>query len=348
MAAPELWQEALSKVAQATESVGSFLYPRNQVASMLQLPVSDNMREYIDAYVEGGWFNSDPRVPPGWRTAESGQVIMRDHHLMTPQEYNSSFFFHEFERAWGALDWLAVSFNAAGNLWCLVLRSSAAQGVLPESFDPLLMAFARHLSRVVDLASVLNGQQNAEQIAFFEQMGMAAALLDWRGKLVALSTKAESLLKDGLRVKNGDIHVRDTATDLSLRDAILAAASGKRNRDDVVVVHREGRRPLLIQVTGLPPTLSDAFGRGRVLLRFFDTDVSATVSPEILRRTFGLTGAEARLAARLADERSLASVADELGISIETARTQLRTIFRKTDTHKQSDLISLMAALPAG
>lgn len=55
-----------------------------------------------------------------------------------------------------------------------------------------------------------------------------------------------------------------------------------------------------------------------------------------------LTPAEARLARRLAEGRSLKEAAAEFGVSINTVRMQLRNVFAKTGTRRQADLVRLM------
>jgi DNA-binding CsgD family transcriptional regulator len=59
----------------------------------------------------------------------------------------------------------------------------------------------------------------------------------------------------------------------------------------------------------------------------------------VLRDRFGLTPSEARLARRLVTGESLRSAALALNVSYETARTALKVIFAKTDTHRQSELV---------
>jgi DNA-binding CsgD family transcriptional regulator len=62
-----------------------------------------------------------------------------------------------------------------------------------------------------------------------------------------------------------------------------------------------------------------------------------------LARAFGLTPAEARLASRLVDEDSVETAADKLGVTYETARKTLKSIFAKTNTHRQAQLVALAA-----
>ena len=70
-------------------------------------------------------------------------------------------------------------------------------------------------------------------------------------------------------------------------------------------------------------------------------------SIDLLRCRFGLTPAEARLALQLVAGEALRSAAVKLGISYETARTELKNIFNKTGTCRQAELvIVLVTALP--
>jgi DNA-binding CsgD family transcriptional regulator len=70
-------------------------------------------------------------------------------------------------------------------------------------------------------------------------------------------------------------------------------------------------------------------------------------SIDLLRCHFGLTPAEARLALQLVAGETLRSAAAKLGISYETARTHLKTVFNKTGTCRQAELVIVLAtALP--
>jgi len=70
-------------------------------------------------------------------------------------------------------------------------------------------------------------------------------------------------------------------------------------------------------------------------------------SIDLLRRHFGLTPAEARLALHLIAGETLRSAEAKLSITYETARTHLKNIFSKTGTCRQAELVVvLVAALP--
>lgn len=65
----------------------------------------------------------------------------------------------------------------------------------------------------------------------------------------------------------------------------------------------------------------------------------------LLRHTFDLTPAEAKLATRLANGETVEIVSDSLGITKSTARNQLKAVFAKLGIHRQAELVSLISAM---
>lgn len=72
---------------------------------------------------------------------------------------------------------------------------------------------------------------------------------------------------------------------------------------------------------------------------------AASDEPKMYRETFGLTPAEARLAASLKDGLSLKEAAEKLGLSVNTVRNQVKSIFEKLGVNRQSDLIRHLTEL---
>lgn len=67
-----------------------------------------------------------------------------------------------------------------------------------------------------------------------------------------------------------------------------------------------------------------------------------------LQRLFGLTPAEADMTEILAKGESLEAIAEVRGVSVDTVRTQLRTVFKKTGMHRQAELVSAVGRLAQG
>jgi len=64
-----------------------------------------------------------------------------------------------------------------------------------------------------------------------------------------------------------------------------------------------------------------------------------------LSTLYGLSKAEIRMCELLMQGESVSDIADVTGVSNETARTRIRSIFQKTGTHKQGSLVALLARL---
>jgi DNA-binding CsgD family transcriptional regulator len=123
-----------------------------------------------------------------------------------------------------------------------------------------------------------------------------------------------------------------------LRLALAAAASG--TPAGVAVPRAYGTPPFLVRCAPVPGH------PGWVVLRVADPEARYRPPPlSFLRGAFGLTEAEAAVAAALCAGKTLTDHALSRGVSIHTVRTQLRALLQKTGAERQSDLISLLTAL---
>ena len=93
----------------------------------------------------------------------------------------------------------------------------------------------------------------------------------------------------------------------------------------------------------VPITEAPVLSGPHTIVVLIDLDVSPQVAPTTLQKLFGLTLAEARLATRTAAGETLAEIAEETGVSMSTARSQLASVFVKTRTRRQGELVALLA-----
>lgn len=71
------------------------------------------------------------------------------------------------------------------------------------------------------------------------------------------------------------------------------------------------------------------------------SEPSAASRQDTLERNFGLSPAQARLTMLLMTGQSVKDIAATLGIADDSARQYLKRIYRKTGTHRQTDLIRI-------
>ena len=89
-------------------------------------------------------------------------------------------------------------------------------------------------------------------------------------------------------------------------------------------------------------------GSTQILLYLFDAGIERDVSYEILTRLYGLTQTEAKLVQLLIRGLTLDEAAQDLEISVNTARTHLKHIFHKTGINRQTELVHRIETGPAG
>ena len=179
------------------------------------------------------------------------------------------------------------------------------------------------------------------------EMAQHGAMLVAEGGYLQLANSAAHAIlrkKDGISVAHSGL-VADRAADTRLlhtllQDALISPGAGEPKASPFVVARKESRSALIVRV--LPgPGLEcwDDSSQRTALVRLYDRDQGLTVDERALISLYGLTRGEALLAAKLVQGKSIEESAAELFISTHTARTHLKRIFMKTDTHRQPELI---------
>jgi DNA-binding CsgD family transcriptional regulator len=82
------------------------------------------------------------------------------------------------------------------------------------------------------------------------------------------------------------------------------------------------------------------------LVFFSDPGAHAGSRASVLSALYAVTPAECRLAGLLADGFELAGAAGLMKVTLETARSHLKAIFRKTGVRRQAELVRLVLGLP--
>lgn len=192
-------------------------------------------------------------------------------------------------------------------------------------------------------------RRQAEETLNLLSTGMALVDRDCRLLLANRSASRLFDMGDGLTLSQGRIGAvrRDHLDQLhELVDRACSVHDGEtveKTFTGVMTVDRGDEvRPLSIMVA--PVQLGAAAeGDSQVAAIFIrDLEMRQSVPPEVLAKLFGLTPAEARVVVELVKGKRPQEVADNLSVSLNTVRNQLKQIFSKTNTGRQSELISLV------
>jgi DNA-binding CsgD family transcriptional regulator len=180
-----------------------------------------------------------------------------------------------------------------------------------------------------------------------EALGCGGLLLDNKGRVLQTNPKAHRYLgsRFNLNRRGGSPEgtINEAVQD-GLRSALMGSAEVAPILGDHIVVPRADSRPLLLRQLTLPGGL-DVSGEAIAAIVVLDMEDCPHPDEDLLRDLFLLTPAEARVANRLSCGQDVASIARDLGVSRGTVRVHLKSLFWKTATRRQGELIALLAHL---
>jgi len=195
-------------------------------------------------------------------------------------------------------------------------------------------------SRVSDMETALN------------HLNAPLVLVDATAKVLFANRNARAILDChvGLVSDGGSLKAQADTEEAALRATLANAISARKGEaaPDArpTMISRAGKRPLqIVAVPCWPETLTTP-QRTAAVVFITDPDQRPLARPEALRILFGLSRAETKLAMVLLDGKSLSEAADLNHVGRETVRSQLKSIFLKTGTRRQSELIRLLLKLP--
>ena len=174
------------------------------------------------------------------------------------------------------------------------------------------------------------------------------------GRLHRANRAFEETLKSAhfLSSKRGVLQLRDLALQAqflrAVRECCRIAEGGSSSDPDAhftIRVDPIAGPPCFITIAPLAAVhLNSWAGKPCALIRI-DEPVRK-ISSEKLIEALGLSAAEARLVSTLCEGGTLTNAADRIGVSLNTAKSQLASAFSKTNTTRQSELLALVVALP--
>jgi DNA-binding CsgD family transcriptional regulator len=173
-----------------------------------------------------------------------------------------------------------------------------------------------------------------------------AVAVDCAGLVVAFNSAMSGILGANICMHNNRLRISNVDARARLEGLIQAMAARACPPDtEPIVLKCDDGSPVIVHVMPIPEGAQALFLGASVVLLFARLGPGPHPAPALLSKIFGLTPAESRLASALTDGGTLLEAAKGLNISWETARTQLKAVFLKTDTHRQSELVALLSRL---
>jgi DNA-binding CsgD family transcriptional regulator len=339
-----LWVKALDIVVSLTESHGALLLPITGKA-IPNVPFTERLGESIEAYFRDNWHLRDERDKGLPKMLRHG--VFDDLDIVDVDKIERHPYYQEFLRPHDLQGFAGVRVACGEDLWCLSIQRTISQGHFSTTEKRRLAQLSDRLSASAVLARALGTAATEGALQAFEASGKAVVLINRRGEVFRVNSAAEQLLKGDVRIERKRIVANDTDATAAL-DKSLHALMWQRIGGGLSVpvpLPRRGKRPILAYPIKLANLAANAFADCQALIILIDLDQQAHLPEMVLRSTFGMTVAEARLAARMGAGESLEFATEQIGIAKDTGRNQLKNIFLKAGVKRQSELVAVLTPI---
>jgi DNA-binding CsgD family transcriptional regulator len=345
---PSIWPVIIQEISAAAGARG---------AAMLQsdvrtpdVPCTPDVGDYFRrSYFAEGWHARDIRAERGVPLLLKGAKVISDQDIVTPDEMQRVGLYAESLVPNGLKWFAAIGFWSGPALWGLTIQRTDEQGAFDEHDKRALGSIAQRLTETATLSWTVGRVALSGMTNGLELVRQPALALDRVGRVIDMNRLVEPLLSGDIRISDQRLLVRDkyaAAALESLIDQLRKMPDTGATPSRPIIVQREGKRPVVIGVLPIHGAARTPFLGARAMLTLTDLEAEVSADSTVIAQAFGLSSAETRLALLVGNGTPPALAADELGIAHETARSQLKSVFAKTGTHRQAELVALLARLP--
>jgi DNA-binding CsgD family transcriptional regulator len=350
------WKDLAPKIADTFESPSSTLSLQNRSAgTVLRLTQTANYTDSLIAAHRDYFYKRDIWVEKVRERSLSRVFASND--LLTDTEFERTEFCQDFIRKLGIFYVVGSVFAVSeSELGVLGIHRPRSDGTYEERDKQKVARFLPHLERALQMRRHLL-TSNIERRAALESLehsATAMVVVTRSARLLYANVQGEALLArgDGLTVVQGRLASSDRLASERMsrliRRVVDTASDQPGSPGGRVLILRDERPPISVLVAPLRPSGAGIGAAVPAAILFVRDPEYATPQAAALRELFGLTPAEASLAAALARGQSLDRVATSQGITLHTARGYLKSVFAKTGTNRQSQLVALIMASMTG
>lgn len=342
---PGRWREFLELVGRRMKANYATLVLRSPAIGESGLLYSWGARSEGTAAYTGHYFALDPFVH-----LPEGRVVTL-HEFVGREQLEASEFYRDYMQPVDAIYNLGVDLHEPGQ-HCMRFRvcRSARTGEFDEAARRFCELLVPHL-RVAIRAHAELDRIRTERSIYADAMAdlmLATIILDEDGRVVHTNALARQILDQhkGIALENATLVFENREHAKRYEAAFARALEAGRTGSSGIVeairvrgAHGEGQLGMIIRPGWPRKRDSDSPVTGSVAVFLSSDAATHDTSTASVRKLFGLTEKEARLALALADGRTIQESAVELGMSLHTARTHLRAIYAKTGLDRQAKLV---------
>ena len=341
---PSKWLNALEEFARATgSSRAELIGAGSQPGSSFSWVTSVDDRAMQDFFASGGHSpETNFRI-----AADDGRSVLQiadERRYDQAKQHLARDDFVDFCEQYGMVHGCqTVLLRERDGLIGMSVLRTRGEGRTSENEQKIFADGAVAAARAVRLQRAVEEQGRHLLAGTFEAMATPCVLIDAFGPVRSVTSAAERFLTDQdlIHVREGQLGSRDPVLDSEMARAVRAAIAPVPARYARLVAGKATANPLVIEIFAL--------ARAAWSLPFAISVLAVIRSPgklpldaaQRLIRAFELTPAEADVALLLCQGRPRDEIAAHRGVSSETLRSQLRSIYSKLGCNREAELIIL-------
>ncbi|MCW5713278.1 MAG: hypothetical protein KIT43_02010 [Bauldia sp.] len=345
VAASSDWSNWLTSARKVFGAAAALLAPVSTSAAGWQGGITDGVgAERLDAYRNhfhrlDNWTNRVKVATVG--APHSMQMLVPDDELLRSEIYN------DYMKPAGRRYALGMTLDVGPSRFLFAVGRSEREGDFAAGDFEAMERLGSFLGRTLMTQRLLQASEaNAlASQAVMDQSRRGVVLLDASLKVVFQNLVATEMVASGdiIGMRSGQLVAINRNDERRFREAIemVSARPAEQRILPLHSVRTDGR--VTVSVVGITPSTTPMidFGivRPAILMIINDAANLPEVSPAHLESAFGFTVQEARAASLLLSGLELSEVAERLSISKETVRYHLKSLFAKTGTHSQRELV---------
>ncbi len=357
---PDAWPRFLDQLIEATGSRSARMLVMDRTAQTVKSSIKQNIDDADHQAYVSHFVNTCPWRPE-LKDKAPGQLYSTYLDFSCPQE---QFYQTEFYNDWASLQ--DIHHGVCGTVWQddhqtvqLLIQRTRGQGHYQREETDRINELVMHVRRALRLQTQVSALDHT-RMALEQTLEIQAqpfALLDRQGRIAHVSREATALLSELSQVSlaNQQLSFLDPRLQSGLmkllKEVTRSASDPGFGSGGVILLPisaREGIRCLVSPLHGNP--LAQQFTDNRqplAIIYFQDPRAEVYIDLECLMQLYGLSEAESRVAAGISRGLGPQQVADTYQLSVHTVRTQLKSIFYKTRTTRQSELAKEILTSPA-
>ena len=297
------------------------------------------------ALYRDGLFMADPFValPPG--------KVVALHEIMPLADFEQTELYKLCMAPGGLHDSLGADVHVDGAIEARLriarTRGARAFGKHEKTLCALLLP---HLERAIRIHQRLNRVESERALyaGAIAQLAVGTVILDAKGAVIATNQLADGILarRDGLWVADGVLRVQNPREAAELKRIVAELlGNGRAGQPGVAqalrITRPGGGADLGLVVRPLPSTAQTGQAPG-IAVFISDPSERSDAPVQVLVKLYGFTPTEALVAIHLANGLNIDEAAAELGMTRNTARAHLRSVFTKTGISRQPALVRLI------